>query len=150
MIIECNNCNKKFEVNSELIPNEGRSIQCGSCDHIWYFKKDSTSEVNISPEKKLFEAKNNIIKDNKETSEKISKSLEQKNKSETKKTKRRSFTISNFLSFIIVSIITFIAIILILDTFKTQLYDFFPQLETILYNLFETITDISLFIKDLI
>ena len=150
MIIECINCNKKFEVNSELIPNEGRSIQCGSCDHIWYFKKDSTSEVNISPEKKLFEAKNNIIKDNKETSEKISKSLEQKNKSETKKTKRRSFTISNFLSFIIVSIITFIAIILILDTFKTQLYDFFPQLETILYNLFETITDISLFIKDLI
>tara|TARA_B100000035_G_C20925724_1_gene520623 strand:+ start:71 stop:523 length:453 start_codon:yes stop_codon:yes gene_type:complete len=150
MIIECINCNKKFEVNSELIPNEGRSIQCGSCDHIWYFKKDSTSEVNISPEKKLFEAKNNIIKDNKETSEKISKSLEQKNKSETKKTKRRSFTISNFLSFIIVSIITFIAIILILDTFKTHLYDFFPQLETILYNLFETITDISLFIKDLI
>ena len=150
MIIECINCNKKFEVNSELIPNEGRSIQCGSCDHIWYFKKDSTSEVNISPEKKLFEAKNNIIKDNKETSEKISKSLEQKNKSETKKTKRRSFTISNFLSFIIVSIITFIAIILILDTFKTQLYDFFPQLETILYNLFETLTDISLFIKDLI
>ena len=65
MIIECNNCNKKFEVNSELIPNEGRSIQCGSCDHIWYFKKDSTSEVNISPGKKLFEAKNNIIKDNK-------------------------------------------------------------------------------------
>ena len=150
MIIECINCNKKFEVNSELIPNEGRSIQCGSCDHIWYFKKDSTSEVNISPEKKLFEAKNNIIKDNKETSEKISKSLEQKNKSETKKTKKRSFTISNLLSFIIVSIITFIAIILILDTFKTQLYDFFPQLETILYNLFETITDISLFIKDLI
>ena len=39
MIIECINCNKKFEVNSDLIPIEGRTIQCGLCNHIWFFKK---------------------------------------------------------------------------------------------------------------
>ena len=37
MIIECINCNKRFEVNSELIPSSGRTIQCGSCNHIWFF-----------------------------------------------------------------------------------------------------------------
>ena len=38
MIIECINCNKKFDVNSELIPNSGRTIQCGSCGHVWFFR----------------------------------------------------------------------------------------------------------------
>ena len=40
MIIECVNCNKKFNVNSNLIPDEGREIKCGSCNHVWYFNKD--------------------------------------------------------------------------------------------------------------
>ena len=34
MIIECINCNKVFEVNSELIPENGRTIQCLSLIHI--------------------------------------------------------------------------------------------------------------------
>ena len=37
MIIQCINCNKKFEVDSSLIPNNGRNIQCGSCNHTWFF-----------------------------------------------------------------------------------------------------------------
>ena len=39
MIIKCINCNKRFEVNPDLIPNEGRNIQCGACNHIWFFNK---------------------------------------------------------------------------------------------------------------
>ena len=39
MIIECIKCSKKFEVNSDLIPSDGRTIQCGSCGHVWFFKK---------------------------------------------------------------------------------------------------------------
>ena len=39
MIINVINCKKKFEVDSSLIPNEGRLLQCGSCNHIWFFKK---------------------------------------------------------------------------------------------------------------
>ena len=38
MIICCNNCNKKFEVNSDLIPAEGRLVQCSACNHEWFFK----------------------------------------------------------------------------------------------------------------
>ena len=37
MIIQCINCNKKFNVNSDLIPSTGRTIQCGSCNHTWFF-----------------------------------------------------------------------------------------------------------------
>ena len=39
MIISCEVCNKKFEINSNLIPSDGRTLQCGSCNHKWFFKK---------------------------------------------------------------------------------------------------------------
>ena len=47
MIIECINCSKKFEVNSDLIPIEGRTIQCGSCNHVWFFKKGDQDQLKI-------------------------------------------------------------------------------------------------------
>src|SRR6056300_1987131 len=47
MIITCNNCNKKFEVDSRLIPDKGRLLQCASCDHKWFFKK-VVSENTVS------------------------------------------------------------------------------------------------------
>ena len=40
MIITCPSCNRKFKVNDELIPSEGRDLQCGSCDNVWFFKKE--------------------------------------------------------------------------------------------------------------
>ena len=54
MIIECINCNKVFEVNSELIPENGRTIQCGSCNHVWFYnpkivdiKKEIKQDIEI-------------------------------------------------------------------------------------------------------
>ena len=44
MIIACNNCNKKFHIDSSLIPNKGRLLQCASCDHKWFFKKEVLEE----------------------------------------------------------------------------------------------------------
>ena len=61
-----------------------------------------------------------------------------------------NFSFITFLSYILVAIISFIGLIIILDTFRTPLYSYFPNLETLLFNFFETITDIKLFIKDLI
>ena len=46
MIIECINCSKKFDVNSDLIPASGRTIQCGSCNHIWFYKKEHQDQYN--------------------------------------------------------------------------------------------------------
>ena len=61
-----------------------------------------------------------------------------------------NFTISKFLSYILVGIISFITLIIFLDTFKSPLYSYFPNLEFLLFNFYETIVDISLFVKDLI
>ena len=49
MIIECPNCNKKFKVESSLIPESGRNIQCGSCNHTWFFRKAENEETMIKP-----------------------------------------------------------------------------------------------------
>ena len=152
MIIECINCNKKFEVNSDLIPKEGRNIQCGSCNHLWFFEKNNqinlenikTKEVsiplkrkkNINLKKKIFS--NNVGFDSWQKTALV------------KFEKNSDFTISKFLSYILVSIISFITFVIFLDTFKSPLYNYFPNLEFLLFNLYETIIDISLFVKDLI
>ena len=46
-------------------------------------------------------------------------------------------------------IITLIALVILVDTLKTPLINTFPSLEVILFNLFETLKDIKLFIIDL-
>ena len=155
MIISCINCQKKFEVNSDLIPDSGRTIQCGSCGHIWFFKKsekkqeiylEQKKEIKFSQNFKDVEKKINISK-----KLNISKNNNLKNKDYqlTKYKSKSKFSIERFFSYILVFIISFIGIIIILDTFKNLLYENFPLIETIMFNLFEIIKDISLFIKDL-
>ena len=62
----------------------------------------------------------------------------------------RNFSFINLFSYFLVSIISFIALIIVLDTFQNPLINVFPNLELFLYNLFETLKDISLFIGDLL
>ena len=46
MIISCEKCDKKFELSDELIPNEGRDLQCGSCNHVWFYKiEEQNNEI---------------------------------------------------------------------------------------------------------
>ena len=155
MIIECINCSKKFKVNADLIPSEGRNIQCGSCNHIWFFKKEDQIQIKTTPihskDKKVEYKKESteiLIDDKISEEEKILPKNRIKDK--IKKTKKTSFSLSKLLSYILVLIISFVAIILIIDTFKTPLYQAFPRLELVMYNFYETLKDISLFIKDLI
>ena len=56
----------------------------------------------------------------------------------------------NILSLIILFIISFIALIIIMDTFKGPIGKIVPNIEFLLYNLYETINDIRLFITNLI
>jgi hypothetical protein len=56
---------------------------------------------------------------------------------------------SNFFSYLIVVIISFIALIILVDTIKSPLINIFPGLEIVLFNLFETLKDVRLFITDL-
>jgi len=52
-------------------------------------------------------------------------------------------------SFLMVSVISVAAIILLLDTFKHQLVHFFPNLDNYLVYIFETLNNIYVIIKDL-
>ena len=36
MIIQCQNCSRKFQVNDEDIPKEGRMVQCSNCSQKWF------------------------------------------------------------------------------------------------------------------
>ena len=36
MIIQCENCSRKFQVKDEDIPKEGRTVQCSNCSQKWF------------------------------------------------------------------------------------------------------------------
>ena len=165
MIITCPNCNKQFKIDNSLIPDEGRDLQCGSCNHIWFYniqeknnevlelKQEIISEdieTKVANKKDKIEEKQQpeeIIKTEINNKKKEKNSEKQKNTTTLKKTENKG---SKFFSYLIVFIISFVALIILLDTLKTPLINVFPGLEIILFNLFETLQDIKLFIIDLI
>ena len=149
MIIVCPSCGKNFNVDEDLIPDKGRLLKCGSCNQTWFFNKNENIEIQPSTNKVFVDEKSNIKQ--KKIRKPVSNfSTNIKKGSELVKYKPKyNFTFGKFLSYIIVSIITFIAIIIVLDTFKDPLSNIFPNLELVLYNLFETLRDLILFAKDL-
>ena len=36
MIIQCENCSRKFQVKDEDVPKEGRMVQCSNCSQKWF------------------------------------------------------------------------------------------------------------------
>ncbi len=157
MIITCPNCNKQFKIDNSLIPDEGRDLQCGSCNHIWFYNIQEKNNEVLELKQEIIsedietkaENKDDKIKE-KQQSEEITKTeinSEKKNKTTLKKTENKG---SKFFSYLIVFIISFVALIILLDTLKTPLINVFPRLEIILFNLFETLQDIKLFIIDLV
>ena len=165
MIITCPNCNKKFKIDNSLIPNEGRNLQCGSCTHVWLYKIEEKNskilklkdEIGINDIETKVDKNNEEIVENKNPIPKIKTELNNQKKEkniekqkEIKISKNTENTGNNFFSYLIVFIISFVALIILLDTLKNPLINVFPGLEIILFNLFETLQDIKLFIIDLI
>ena len=165
MIISCPNCNKQFKINPSLIPDNGRDVKCGSCDHVWFYKieKNYTEPLPLSDNfaDKNFENEiNNIILENINEPNDVSlqKDIDdKKDKTEDRiakkqipeKNKIKNNTSGKFFSYLLVSIISFVALIILIDTLKVPLINVFPGLEIHLFNLFETLKDIKLFIIDL-
>jgi len=158
MIIDCINCTKKFEVNASLIPDNGRTIQCGTCNHVWFYKpKIEQSKNEIKTEVSSSNSNNNILenKEDDHANEKLLKTDETKNTEPSSnelinEIKKTTFSVSKFLSYFLVFLITFIALIIVLDTFKSPLSSIIPGLEIFLYNFFETLKDLYLLIKNLL
>ena len=162
MIIECPCKKKKFNIDINLIPAEGRNLQCGSCDRVWFYKKENsipeTSLINEDIAIRENEENDNSndyksndqeikqpVKENKKSKSELSAIEEIESKPElVKKTQS-----SKFFSYLIVFIISLWGLIILLDTLKTPLINIFPGLEVLLFNLYETLKDIKLFIIDL-
>ena len=91
---------------------------------------------------------NDLIEDtNKDTNNK--KSLN-KIKEVNKNIKHDRDSKINFLNLLLVGIITFIALIVIIDTFKTPVSNFIPDINMYLDSLYETLLDIYLFTINLL
>ena len=141
MIIECPACSKKFNIDKKLIPDEGRLLKCGNCDHTWFYKKqqnlkletESTkineieknkSEINIKPVdvpiKKTKKIRKKISKKS-STKESTSKELVSIDKSSVSRE-------NNIIKKIFLIIISIIAFILLIDTFKNHISVIFLSL----------------------
>ena len=170
MIIGCTNCIKKFNIDEKLIPKNGRLLQCSSCNHKWHYR--IPEKENIINDNVILSAKNKQIinNDNKEISinpslieTSINKPLKKSNiktyrklktkKQELDKEKKnieKKNSLKNTLNALVVLIITFVAVILILDTFKNNIAHYFPIIIPMMDNLYQSLLDIRSFIKDLI
>ena len=139
MIITCPCKKKKFKIDNSLIPIEGRKLQCGSCEKIWFYKIPESTELRLSDNQTIEESTINSSLNDETT----------KNQKTNIKVNFGSVLFKSF-SYLIIFIITLIAIFIILDTFKSPLSNLFPDLELFLFNLIETLKDIKSFIIDLI
>ena len=176
MIISCPECNKRFKVDQNLIPNDGRLLQCSNCLHKWHFiikKNDEKIEEPIISEEVITDEHPKLKKDdfenkidnkpvdspleiiNKDLPKKYNKIAKNNNKSKTnkrsqviKKNKKKDEKI-NLINAIFILIISFLALLLILDTFKEEFSKFLPFLGSYLDSFYEILIDIKFFINDL-
>ena len=162
MIIICPSCKKKFNIDINLIPAEGRNLQCGSCDRVWFYKKEdpipeplkinesiAIKEKEDSDKLNDNETKDQILKQPVEENKKAKSELSTIKEIDSKPEVIKKTQSSKFFSYLIVFIISLGALIILLDTLKTPLINIFPGLEVLLFNLYETLKDIKLFIIDL-
>tara|TARA_B100001758_G_C18141600_1_gene469214 strand:+ start:104 stop:580 length:477 start_codon:yes stop_codon:yes gene_type:complete len=156
MIVSCPNCNKKFNINQKLIPDNGRLLQCSNCNHKWHFtitKKNNEIVKNVNLNKK-----NINLSINRDTKISINPSLTgklvknkktNKNPDITNRNISKNISLGNILNNLIIIFITFTALILILDTFKNYISNYLPILIPLLDNLYLSFFDLYSFVKDL-
>ena len=165
MIINCECGEKKFNVDSSLIPKEGRLLKCGSCSKIWHYtpfiETKNEEELNVKINESVI--KNEVKSDeaiNDENFTDISEEVlseenidhdenEENNIKEENENEEKQGKIKIVLIYFIVVIISLLGLIFLLDTFKSYLINVFPTIIPFLDSFYETLLDFKLFIKDL-
>jgi len=152
MIITCPYCDNKFNVDAELIPAEGRKLQCGSCDRKWHYKLDNTNLEN-DDKKNDVKIKTDELSKNEIPSE-VERIITDAEKSDVYNKDLNKVSVKKidriaFFNLFIVILISFSAFIILLDTFKNPIEDILPGFNFMLDNFYETLKDLFLFFKDL-
>tara|TARA_B100001778_G_C18202947_1_gene456553 strand:- start:6 stop:515 length:510 start_codon:yes stop_codon:yes gene_type:complete len=168
MIIICPCGKKKFNVDSSAIPADGRLLKCGTCSEVWHYKIP-TSEQNILEELNNIEnqkteiteknideviKKEEIISPNTNNAKSKRRKIKDKNESKSKELvsieKNTEIKENKIIKNIFLTLISLIAFILLIDTFKNQISQVFPGIINISDSLYLVINDLKLFIKDLL
>ena len=153
MIIVCPSCGKNFNVRDDQIPDKGRLLQCSNCKHEWFYTKNTIPiDDNINElSKDDFTQESFGILDEEEDhqDEEIveDKTVELEKSKTSKKQEGKQI---NFFKLLLVFVISFVAFILIVDTFIVQISEYVPFAEKYLDNLYQSLIDISLFFQNLI
>ena len=153
MIIVCPCDQKSFNIDDKLIPKEGRLVKCGVCNHTWFFKPSENIEKKqdaATPNTTIKAQENKEfirVKQNKEyIKPKVDKTKENKKYLPAIKRERSK----NFSKLFLVFLITIIAIVILIDTFKVPLGYIIPNINFYLDNLYQSLIDIKLFTINLI
>ncbi|MDC3039100.1 zinc-ribbon domain-containing protein [Candidatus Pelagibacter sp.] len=153
MIIVCPSCGKNFNVKDDQIPDKGRLLQCSNCKHEWFYIKntipvDDNLEEQFNDE--LTQESFGILDEEEDRSDEViveDKTVELEKPKNISKKKNIKI---NFFKLLLVFIISFVAFVLIVDTFIVQISEYVPFAEKYLDNLYQSIIDISLFFQNLI
>ena len=164
MIISCPECSSRFNIDQNLIPKDGRLLQCSNCMHKWHFKikkneeiieepikseeviiKNKNQEKKINPSQEFIPIEGETIEKELKKEQKVINKLKKKDQKQKKKDKP-----IKLLNMIIVIIISMTALIIIIDTFRIELSKYMPFLNPMLDSFYAIIADINSFIKDLI
>ena len=153
MIITCPRCQKSFNIDDKLIPKEGRLVKCGACDHTWFFKLTENIDYKqdaATPDAAINEEENKgfiRVKQNKETIKpKVDKTKSNKKYLPAIKKEKSK----NYSKLFLVFLISIIAIVILIDTFKVPLGYIIPNINFYLDNLYQSLIDIKLFTTNLI
>ena len=153
MIIVCPSCGKNFNVRDDQIPDKGRLLQCSNCKHEWFYTKNTIpidDNINELSNDELTQESFGILDEEEDQHDEgiaENKTVELEKPKTSKKQEGKQF---NFFKFLLVFIISFVAFILLVDTFIAQISKYFPFAEKYLDNLYQSIIDMSLFFQNLI
>ena len=153
MIIVCPSCGKNFNVRDDQIPDKGRLLQCSNCKHEWFFTKKTIpidDDIDELSNDDLTQKSFGILGEEEDRSDEVIIEEKTVELEKTKNIDKKKTTKINFFKVLLVFIISFIALVLIVDTFIVQISEYVPLAEKYLDNLYQSLIDISLFFQNLI
>ena len=153
MIIVCPSCGKNFNVRDDQIPDKGRLLQCSNCKHEWFYTKNTIlADDNIDELSKddFTQESFGILDEEKDKYDEVILEDKENESEKPKNIKKQKTKKVNFFKLLLVFIISFVAFVLVVDTFVVQISEYVPFTEKYLDNLYQSIIDISLFFQNLI
>lgn len=71
MRLTCPNCGAQYEVPDQVIPKEGRDVQCSNCGNTWFFAHPDYSDVTAEKQRSEADELRDAVRDLNEPSEPV-------------------------------------------------------------------------------